>query len=88
MIINRRGFIQGLASLVAAPAVIRVTTIMPVKVMPPEEVLVIAQRVGGINLAAIRELLLPGLQALKERHNLPPINYSSLLFPIVVSEGQ
>jgi len=32
--INRRGFIQRLASLVAAPAVIRVTTIMPVKAAP------------------------------------------------------
>ena len=31
MIINRRGFIQGLASLVAAPAVLRVAPIMPVK---------------------------------------------------------
>jgi len=29
--INRRGFIQGLASLVAAPAVLRVAPIMPVK---------------------------------------------------------
>jgi len=29
--ITRRGFIQGLASLVAAPAVLRVAPIMPVK---------------------------------------------------------
>jgi hypothetical protein len=78
VIINRRGFIQGLASLVAAPAVIRVTTIMPVKVMPPEELLVEVQRVGGINLAAIRELLLPGLRALEAKHYSTPSQYALL----------
>jgi hypothetical protein len=32
--IGRRGFITGLVSLVAAPAIVRVASIMPVKVMP------------------------------------------------------
>lgn len=32
--ISRRGIIQGLISLVAAPAVIRVSTLMPVKPIP------------------------------------------------------
>ena len=33
---SRRGFITGLASLVVAPAVVRVESLMPVKVMKPE----------------------------------------------------
>jgi hypothetical protein len=32
--IGRRGFITGLVSFVAAPAIVRVRSIMPVKVMP------------------------------------------------------
>jgi len=77
--ITRRGFIQGLVSLVAAPAVIRMTTIMPVKVMPPEEVLVAVQR-SGIGLNAIQELLLPGLRAIQGKHYSMPSQYASLLF--------
>lgn len=34
MIIERRGFIRGALSLIAAPAIVRVTSIMPVKAMP------------------------------------------------------
>jgi hypothetical protein len=33
MILNRRGFITGLISLVAAPAIVRVQSIMPVKAL-------------------------------------------------------
>jgi len=36
---NRRAFITGLASLIAAPAIVRVSSIMPIKVMPEPEVL-------------------------------------------------
>ncbi len=32
---NRRALLTGLISLVAAPAIVRVSSIMPVKVMPP-----------------------------------------------------
>lgn len=34
--INRRGLITGLISLAAAPAIVRVSSIMPVKVIKPE----------------------------------------------------
>lgn len=33
---NRRGFITGLVSLVAAPAIVRIGSLMPVRVMPEE----------------------------------------------------
>lgn len=33
--INRRSLITGLVSLVAAPAIVRVSSIMPVKALPP-----------------------------------------------------
>ena len=36
--IGRRGFITGLISLVAAPAIVRVTSLMPVKAVEPEYV--------------------------------------------------
>jgi hypothetical protein len=36
MILNRRGFIAGLISLVAAPAIVRVQSIMPVKAVAVE----------------------------------------------------
>jgi hypothetical protein len=32
---SRRGFLAGLAALVAAPAIVRVSSIMPVKAVPP-----------------------------------------------------
>jgi len=59
--ITRRGVIQGLVGLVAAPAVIRVATLMPVKVMPPE--LVLQEMSSALSLSAIRELLMPWLRA-------------------------
>ena len=34
---SRRAFITGLVSLIAAPAIVRATSLMPVKVMPPAE---------------------------------------------------
>jgi hypothetical protein len=36
--ISRRGILTGLVSLVAAPAIVRVTSIMPVKVMEPARI--------------------------------------------------
>ena len=59
--ITRRGVIQGLVGLVAAPAVIKASTLMPVKVMPPE--LVLQEMSSALSLSAIRELLMPGLRA-------------------------
>ncbi len=34
--VHRRGLITGLISLVAAPAIVRVSSLMPVKVMEPQ----------------------------------------------------
>jgi len=40
MDVSRRGLLTGLASLLAAPAIVRVTSLMPVKALgPPELVL-------------------------------------------------
>ena len=36
LIMPRRAFLSGMASLFAAPAVVKASNIMPVKVMPPE----------------------------------------------------
>lgn len=38
--ISRRGFISGLSSIVAAPAIVRIANIMPVKAMPDEDLLI------------------------------------------------
>ncbi len=39
MIIGRRGFLAGLGALIAAPAIVSVANIMPVKAMPSHELL-------------------------------------------------
>lgn len=52
--IGRRGFLTGLVALMAAPAIVRVESLMPVR--SPAII-----RVSPINLAEIRNLLLPGL---------------------------
>lgn len=42
--IRRRGFIAGLGALLAAPAVVRAGSLMPVRVMPdPESMMTLAQ---------------------------------------------
>jgi hypothetical protein len=47
MLISRRGLITGLASLVAAPAIVRASSLMPVKAIPDEWVFAAHER--GIN---------------------------------------
>lgn len=46
--ISRRGLLTGLTSLLAAPAIVRVSSLMPVKVMPGPEVLELQQRFDGL----------------------------------------
>lgn len=46
MMLSRRRLVTGLVSLVAAPAIVRVASIMPVKALPPEFV-------RGVNLAGM-----------------------------------
>ena len=41
IILPRRKFLTGLLGIVAAPAVVKATSLMPVKVMPPEEYLIV-----------------------------------------------
>jgi hypothetical protein len=68
--ITRRGVIQGLISFVAAPSVIRVAEIMPVRsflnVQPTK---IIIPSGNGVSLAEIREILLPGLKPV--RYTMP-----------------
>ena len=70
--ITRRGVIQGLVGLVTAPAVIRVATLMPVKVMPSEPVLQEMSR--ALRLSEIREILMPGLRAVLNDQLYHPIS--------------
>ena len=63
--ITRRDVIQGVASLVVAPAVIRVATLMPIKVMPPEPVLQGMTR-NVRNFSVIWENIMPGLSTLAD----------------------
>jgi hypothetical protein len=69
---SRRAFLLGTASLVAAPAIVRISSLMPVKVFDVTEVgyLGLAQYKaegcaaefdGGVTLQMIRDQLLPGL---------------------------
>jgi hypothetical protein len=61
--ITRRGAIQGLISFVAAPAVIRVADIMPVRsFIAPHPITVIAPTGSIISLSQIRMLLMPSLE--------------------------
>jgi hypothetical protein len=71
LLMPRRKFLTGLFGLVAAPAVVKAANIMPVKVMPQHlhelngiGLTTIAHpvRKGGVNLAQMRELLMPGLR--------------------------
>lgn len=54
--LSRRSLITGLISFVAAPAIVRAASLMPVRAF--EEPVLIRL---GLSLTTIRELLLPGL---------------------------
>jgi len=58
---SRRGFITGLVSLVAAPAIVRVASIMPVKAMPAE------LEVYGVSPSMMALELMKELEAINER---------------------
>ena len=74
LIMPRRKFLTGLFGLVAAPAVVKASSLMPVKVIEPEwkytkisygfvmERREICRVGSAINLSELRELLMPGLQ--------------------------
>jgi hypothetical protein len=73
LLMPRRKFLTGLFGLVAAPAVVKAASLMPVRYIPQHlheldgvGLTTLAHpypRLGsGINLAQIREMLMPGLQ--------------------------
>jgi hypothetical protein len=67
LIMPRRKFLTGLLGLVAAPAVVKASSLMPVKVVTASELYTFPNRVwvppsSGINLAQLRELLRPGVE--------------------------
>jgi hypothetical protein len=67
LLMPRRKFLTGLFGLVAAPAVVKATNIMPVKVVTISEFYTFPTRVwvppnSGIRLSELREILRPGLE--------------------------
>jgi hypothetical protein len=65
MISTRRAFLTGMVSLIASPAIVRASSLMPVKIIKPEIIQInygIARTGGGVCLSRISELLLPGLR--------------------------
>lgn len=64
--ITRRGLVGGFVSLVAAPAIVRASSIMPIYVPKLE---VASQPIG---LAQIRDILMPGLREMCKEYETPP----------------
>ncbi len=72
LIMPRRKFLTGLLGLVAAPAVVKASSLMPVRVIEPkwflndglplQSMAHPVRKGSGINLAQLRELLRPGLE--------------------------
>jgi hypothetical protein len=71
LIMPRRKFLTGLLGLVAAPAVVKASSLMPVRVIEPKwflndglplQSMAHPVRTGGIRLSELRELLRPGLE--------------------------
>ena len=65
MISTRRAFLTGMFSLVASPAIVRASSLMPVKIIEPEIIQIgygITRTGSGVCLTTIRDLLLPGLK--------------------------
>jgi hypothetical protein len=67
---TRRGFLRGMATLIAAPAIVRASSIMPVRVLDEEwsPSQIIRFRTGPISMTQMRELLLPGLREISMRY--------------------
>lgn len=56
MTLARRSFLTGLVGLVAAPAIVRVASIMPIRVMRPELPTIFEYEFGVYNGVIIREI--------------------------------
>jgi len=81
--ITRRGFVRVLSGLIAAPAVVKSDSLM--KIVVPERSFImiptpeIVVRNSGINLSAIRELLMPGLRDVERQYVMVPDIYALTL---------
>jgi hypothetical protein len=72
IIMPRRKFLTGLLGLVAAPAVVKASSLMSVKSFVEPQLYTFPNRVwvapsSGVHLSQIREMLLPGLRKLEEQ---------------------
>lgn len=82
MISSRRSFITGLVSFIAAPAIVRAASLMPVKLMtpigasvmpfppPPIELLDMMEQ-----MRRFRDVLMPGLLDLRIRYETIPAQW-------------
>ena len=70
LILPRRKFLTGMMGIIAAPAVVKASNLMPVKVLPFNDGIALKAMAhpirtgGGICLTELREILMPGLQSL------------------------
>lgn len=68
LILPRRKFLTGLMGLVAAPAVVKAASLMPVKLVQFDNGVALTsmahpvRKGSGVCLAELREMLMPGLQ--------------------------
>lgn len=84
---TRRAFLTGLISFVAAPAIVRASSLMPVKIIEPEIIQIsygIARTGGGVCLSRISELLLPGLRNLVLKED----KYSAMWEKVFATDGE
>ena len=73
----RRSFITGLVSLLAAPAIVRASSLMPVKALPFDNIN-IRFEAGTYNLREVQNLLLPGLEEIRSQYELLPAVWERL----------
>ena len=85
LIMPRRSFITGLVGLVAAPAVVKASSLMPVKVFQFNDGIALTSAAhpeiatySGMNLARFRELVMPGLRAVIEETYIDIPKYQNI----------
>ena len=73
--IGRRGFITGLATLFAAPVIVRASSLMVVKPLP---LVMMRPPMAGMDLRLIKDLLLPGLREINGKYAEIPSHWDRL----------
>ena len=89
---TRRAFLTGLISFVAAPAIVRASSLMPVKMIEPEIIQIgygitrmdVARTGSGVCLTTIKDLLLPGLRNLVLKED----KYSAMWEKVFATAGE